>query len=179
MRSEIDYSLDEQTTVRRASLDDFDTVLRVVHDATRRVQELGFPQWRLYLTEPGIRSVRDRVVSAHGEEVMLVERAGQAIGTFSVEWRDEEYWAERGSDGRAGYTHMLAVHRDAKGDRLGEAMMAWIERYIAARGREFSRLDCWAGSPFLGRYYSRLGYIAQACHGGRNGATLFEKRVSG
>ena len=178
MSASIDSQLDQATRIRKATPDDFEIVLAVVHDSTRRVQELGFQQWRLYLTDAGIQSVRERVASAHGEEVYLVERGGKAIGTFSLEWFDEEHWAERGTDGRAGYTHMLAVHRDAKGERLGERMMAWIERTIAARGREFSRLDCWAGSPFLGPYYTRLGYVAQAVHGGKNGATLFERRVA-
>jgi ribosomal protein S18 acetylase RimI-like enzyme len=177
MSRQIDCGLDERTTIRRAGVEDFQTVLAVVHDATRRVQEKGFAQWRLYLTDRGIASVQARIASANGEEVYLVERAGRAIGCVSLEWQDQEYWAERGLDGKAGYTHMLAVHRDAKREGLGEKMMAWVERAIAARGREFSRLDCWAGSPYLCGYYLRLGYVAQAVHGGKNGAMLFEKRV--
>ncbi len=72
---------------------------------------------------------------------------------------------------------MLSVHRDVRHQRLGERMIRWAERLIAARGRQSCRLDCWAGSPFLGEYYRRLGYGLAGQHGGANGSLLFEKVV--
>ena len=178
MRASTDGNrLDDCTTLRRASAADFDAVLAVVHDATRRVQELGYPQWRLYLTEPGIAQVRDAVKGVDGAEVYLAERDGRPIGTFRVQWHDHECWADRGLDGTAGYVHMLAVHRDAKHEGLGERMLARAERLIAARGREFCRLDCWCRSPFLTTYYPRLGYVVQQVDGVPVGVMNFEKPV--
>jgi protein-tyrosine phosphatase len=116
-----------------------------------------------------------------GQEVYLAWRdAGdRAVGAVSIEWCDREYWAARGIDGRAGYIHMLAVHRLARGTGLGERIVRWAEQLIRSRGRRFARLDCWAASTFLSAYYERLGYACVDQVGGPNGSRLFEKQVSG
>jgi ribosomal protein S18 acetylase RimI-like enzyme len=177
MSGQIELSLDERTTIRRAGTEDFDAVLAVVQDATRRVQEKGYPQWRLYLTDEGIGQVRDAVAGVDGTETYLAERDGNSIGTFRVQWNDRDCWAERGFDGLAGYVHMLAVHRDAKHEGLGEKMLLWAERLIASRGKEFCRLDCWCRSPFLTTYYPRLGYVALQVDGVPKGVMNFQKAV--
>jgi ribosomal protein S18 acetylase RimI-like enzyme len=163
MRSDAQISLDAGIVVRRAAPADFDRVLAVVHDSTRRVQEKGFNMWRLYLTDEGLLQVRRRVTGAAGEEVYLAFRAGedQPIGTFAIEWSDPAMWGEaRGNDGRAGYVHMLAVHRAARGTGLGERMLRFAAQTAAARSRALLRLDCWRGSEFLRGYYARLGFTA-------------------
>jgi len=170
--------LDARTTIRRAGRADVDAVLAVVHDATRRVQEMGFPQWKLYLTDEGAQSVRDKVNGIDGMEAYVAERDGCAVGAFSVQWSDRDCWADLGDDGKAGYVHMLAVHRCAKRDGLGERMLAWAEQLIAGRGREFCRLDCWRGSTFLTSYYPRLGYAVLTVPGAPKGVMNFQKPVS-
>lgn len=166
-------------TMRRASTADFAAVLDVVQDSTRRMQEKGISQWRLYLTEAGVARVRRRVEGAAGEEVYLArgEAHARPVGAVSVEWIDHEYWAERGQDGLAGYIHMLCVHRVARGTGIGERIMRWAEELIASRGRTFARLDCWAASTFLPSYYERLGYERVGAIGGANGSLLMQKRV--
>ena len=178
MDEQIDPRLDERTAIRRATGADFQCVLAVVHDATRRVQEKGFPQWKLYLTEAGIAQVRDAVEGVDGAEVYLAERNGDGpVGTFRIQWSDHECWSIVGGDGRAGYVHMLAVHRVARGEGLGERMLAFAERRIARKGREFARLDCWCRSPFLPAYYPRLGYVERKIDGVPRGVMNFEKAV--
>src|SRR3954471_6352343 len=98
MDEPIDWRLDEKTSVRPASAADFDAVLAVVHDATRRVQEMGYPQWKLYLTDAGIAQVRDAVNGVDGAETYLVERDNRAVGTFRVQWHDHDCWGDRGDD---------------------------------------------------------------------------------
>jgi hypothetical protein len=56
-------------------------------------------------------------------------------------------------------------------------MLAWAERLIARRGREFCRLDCWCRSPFLTTYYPRLGYVVRQVEGAPKGVMNFEKAV--
>jgi ribosomal protein S18 acetylase RimI-like enzyme len=177
MDGQIESRLDERTTIRRANGADFDAVLAVVHHATRRVQEKGFPQWKLYLTDEGINQVRDAVDGVDGTEVYLAERQGKPVGAFRIQWSDGDCWADVGHDGRAGYVHMLATHRVAKGEALGERMLAWAERRIARKGRELARLDCWWRSPFLPTYYLRLGYIERKIDGAPRGVMNFEKAV--
>jgi len=177
MDGQIESTLDERTMIRRASAADFDAVLAVVHDATRRVQEKGFPQWKLYLTDQGIAQVRDAVDGVNGTETYLAERDGQPVGALRIQWSDGDCWADAGSDGRAGYVHMLAIHRVAKGEGLGARMLQWAERRIAQHGREFARLDCWCRSPFLPDYYRRLGYSERTIDGAPKGVMNFEKAV--
>ena len=177
MHDQIEWRLDARTTLRRADADDFDAVLAVVHDATQRVQEKGYPQWKLYLSDEGIAQVRNAVDGVDSTEVYLAERGECAVGTFRVQWVDRDCWADAGEDGRAGYVHILAVHRTAKGEALGERMLAWAERHIARRGRDFCRLDCWGRSPFLTTYYPRLGYAVRQIDGAPKGVVNFEKAV--
>ena len=177
MDGQIESRLDDQTTIRRATAADFEAVLAVVHDATRRVQEKGFPQWKLYLTDEGIAQVRDAVDGVNGTETYLAQRHENPVGTFRIQWNDHDCWASVGTDGRAGYVHMLAIHRVAKGQALGERMLSWAERRIAQHGREFARLDCWCRSPFLPDYYTRLGYVERTIDGAPKGVMNFEKAV--
>jgi GNAT superfamily N-acetyltransferase len=177
IESGLEERLDERTTIRRAGPDAFAAVLAVVHDATRRVQEKGYPQWKLYLTDEGVAQVRDAVNGVDGTEVYIAERDGRAVGTFRIQWSDRACWPKIGDDGAAGYVHMLAVHRVARGEGLGERMLAWAERLIASRGRTFCRLDCWCRSPFLTVYYPRLGYAERKIEGAPKGVMNFEKAV--
>jgi protein-tyrosine phosphatase len=177
MDGQIESRLDERTTIRRAGVADFEAVLSVVHDATRRVQEKGIPQWKLYLTDEGIAQVRDAVNGLEGTETYLVERDCRAVGAFRIQWSDHECWGATGTDGTAGYVHMLAIHRVAKGEALGERMLGWAEARIAQNGRTFARLDCWNKSPFLTTYYPSLGYVEREIEGAPKGVMNFEKAV--
>jgi ribosomal protein S18 acetylase RimI-like enzyme len=180
MPSDEKISLDDGLFVRRATLADLDRVLAVVHDATRRVQERGFDNWRLYLTDEGLAQVRRRLDGVGGAEVYLAVRTSDdhPLGAFAVEWSDCEIWGEaRGNDGRAGYVHMLSVHRVARGTAMGERMLSAAENIIAARGREFFRLDCWRRSEFLRGYYARLGFTLVE-DDLKQGSVLWEKRVA-
>jgi len=172
--------LDDGLVVRRATTDDLDQVLAVVHEATRRVEEKGFNMWRLYLTDEGLGQIRRRLAGAGGEEMYLVVREtdAQPLGAFAVEWSDREIWGDaRGGDGRAGYVHTLSVHRRARGTALGERMMKLAEQIIAARGRDLFRLDCWRRSEFLRGYYARLGFAIVA-DDVKQGVLMWEKRVA-
>jgi predicted N-acetyltransferase YhbS len=73
---------------------------------------------------------------------------------------------------------MLAVHRLARGTRLGERMVRWSEQLVRARGRALVRVDCWAASAVLPGYYEQLGFRRVEQVGGPNGSLLMEKRVS-
>jgi ribosomal protein S18 acetylase RimI-like enzyme len=170
---------DTNVTMRHATSEDFTDVLDVVQDAALRIQEKGIHQWRLYLTDAGVRRVRERLEGANDTTVYLTRRNndGRSIAVMSLEWSDCEYWGDRGKDGLAGYIHMLSVHRAAAGTRLGERMMWWAQQIIASEKRPLARLDCWAGSAVLPGYYERLGFTCVERVNGPNGSLLMEKRV--
>src|SRR5829696_6858708 len=133
---------DEVITMQRAAPMDLDVELGVVQDSTRRMQEKGLAQWKLYLTDLGVQRVRTRVECVGGQEVYIARREAddRAVGVVSIEWSDRDHWGKRGEDDLAGYIHMLAVHRLARGTRLGEHIVRWAEQLIATRGRPFARL---------------------------------------
>jgi ribosomal protein S18 acetylase RimI-like enzyme len=166
-----------QAKMRRAAKEDADVVVAIVQDAASWLKQRGSTQWRLYLGEKGARHIRNRVAGADGSEVYLAMRNSVPVGTFSLQWDDPNCWDDRGVDGRAGYLHMLAVHRVARGTALGRIMLDFATRTIASRGRELIRLDCWAGNPALCDYYLKLGFTHVGYKGGRIGLAQFEKRA--
>ena len=164
-------------TVRRATVDDLDRVRAVVQDGTRRVQEKGFPECTLYLTEKG----EARVGGEGGAETFIATRAsdGRDVGVYTLTWDDVRHWGETlGNDGRAGYIHMLSVHRAAARSGMGERLLRHAESLIASKPRPLFRLDCWDGNPFLHAYCARKGFTLVGRNADRE-LSLWEKRVVG
>jgi len=168
-----------ELTLRRATPDDLDGVLTIVRDASRRLEEKGLPDWRRYLTPAGFRHVQDRVNGLNDVEVYLAWREGDEtpVGVFSIEWSDRQYWDAIGEDGQAGYIHMLAVHRSARGSGVGRQMVGLAEKLIARRGRRFARLDCGAYNAFLCGYYRALGYRSRGIKHAPHAVMRFEKAL--
>ena len=167
-------------TVRRATLADLDRVRAVVHDATRRVQEKGFPECNLYLTEKGEARILARVRGDDGAETYLATRTsdGQDVGVYTLHWHDAKHWGDRrGNDAQAGYLNMLSVHRTARTTGLGQQLIRHAESLIAASGRMFLRLYCWDESVFLLDYYQRLGFARAANQPRDQDVILWQKRV--
>jgi ribosomal protein S18 acetylase RimI-like enzyme len=176
----VEWRLAAGETLRRAGPDNAPVVIDLVQATARWVQDvIGVRQWRLYLTEPGVRSIHARLDGENAAEAYLVTRQGQPAGAFAVHWSDRDCWGQRGEDGQAGYVHMLSVGPAFHGLRLGERMLGWAERHIASKDRLYTRLDCWAGSPALCAYYPRLGYTRLEPDEPRlRDLAWFEKRVS-
>jgi GNAT superfamily N-acetyltransferase len=132
--------------VRRATPDDRRTVLAVLDEAAAWLAARGVVQWparfRPEWIEPGLGS----------GEVWLAERAGVAVGTFTLQWSDP-LWPD---DGRAGYVHRLAVRRSAGGS--GRWLLDRAADSAREHGRDLLRLDCDAGNPALRRYYESAGF---------------------
>jgi GNAT superfamily N-acetyltransferase len=85
--------------------------------------------------------------------VWLAERAGEPVGTLTLQWRDP-LWPD---DGRAGYVHRLAVRRGAAG--LGRELLEWAAAAVSEQGRELLRLDCGATNHALRGYYETAGFV--------------------
>jgi len=167
--------------VRRAAIGDVDRVRAVVQDATRRVQEKGFPECTLYLTAKGETRILSRVRGEDGAETFIATRASDGIdvGVYTLTWDDVRHWGENlGNDGRAGYVHMLNVHRAGARSGVGEHLLRHAESLIATKSRPLFRLDCWNGNPFLHEYYARMGFMLVGRNAERE-LSLWEKRVVG
>ena len=139
-------------------------------EVTTWLLERGIRQWTEappagYLAEKARRG-----------ELYVARQGAPIVGTLSLQWADPETWGARPAD--AGYVHNLAVRRAFAGHGVGRRLLEWAEAQVAAAGRPYLRLDCWAENPALIRYYEQAGYV---CRGIVKFSTwrgcLFEKAV--
>ncbi|MEU1016615.1 GNAT family N-acetyltransferase [Streptomyces sp. NPDC005900] len=167
-------------SVRAARESDTATLAGLYDGAARWMRERGIEQWR-----PGDKDERHfrRLITSGVDEVWLAHEGEEVVGAFEVWWRDEAAWGVRAPD--AGYVHRLMVRRGAR-PGTGRAMLAWVERRIAAAGRALCRLDCVTAGPRLRAYYEDAGYTVVgelpdkvAADGSTYGVTLLEKRLTG
>jgi GNAT superfamily N-acetyltransferase len=155
---------------RLARAGDVPAVADVLDDATLFLRSLGGVQWRLPFPRA---ELRERVAR---EELYVVEVDGELAATFTLLWEDRFFWGDRPPD--AGYLHKLAVLRRFAGRGVGTAAVAWVDAEVAARGREFVRLDCQRDLPGIRRYYERLGFeLRGEKEGGGFAWALYERRV--
>lgn len=156
--------------VREAGPADIDVVVEILSEAARWLIGRGIEQW----PDPFPREPIEARVRRG--EFFVAEHEGEIAATFALLWSDPAFWGERPAD--AGYVHVLAVRRAFSGRELGERLLAWAERRVAAAGREFLRLDCRSDNPVLQAYYERLGFERRGeARVDDFSATLFERRV--
>lgn len=154
----------------QATLGQIDIVAAILEDASQIQRDHGFPGWPVPF--PRQRLIERFTIGA----IFLAMRHGNAIGTFSLQPSDPMFWGEQPDD--ALYLHGLAIRRSAAGQGVGRAMLDWAERYAAAHGRLYVRLDTLADDPRMCRYYEQAGYVDRATTWvGQFHARLFEKRV--
>lgn len=141
----------EDLEVREARTADLDVVLSILEEAGRWLVSRGIDQWR-----PGSFSRRRIAARIERGEMYLAELARRPVGTFALQWSDEETWGRASDD--AGYVHGLAIRRDFAGKGLGREILRWAENMAAASGKKYLRLDCVAENTALNEYYERAGF---------------------
>ena len=73
--------------IRQAVADDLDDVLDILSEAARWLASRGINQWRI----DGFP--RDLIAGdIQRGEVYVARGAGRAIGTFTLQWRDDLFW---------------------------------------------------------------------------------------
>lgn len=162
-----------QLTVRAARSTDADEVRATLVEAARWLLARGIEQWR---PEDFTRDlVRDRIERG---ECYVGEMYGQIVGTFALQWADEQIWGK--DHGEAAYVHALAVRRAFSGHDLGRELLAHARMLAVRKGKVYLRLDCWGGNDYLRAYYANAGFepvgtkvFAQAS------LALFQRRLRG
>jgi len=141
--------------IRPAAPEELPEVLRLLTEAAR--------WWHTVDPEPGsawpVPFPEDRVrPNLERGEVFLAFAAagGPAVGTYTLQWSDPEFWGERPPD--AGYVHRVAVDRSASGRGIGRALLEDAAERVRGAGRSWLRLDTAASSRPLHRYYTSLGF---------------------
>lgn len=154
----------------RATPDQIDIVASIMEAGSAVQRAHGFPGWPSPISHQGILSR-----FAIGE-VFLAYLDGEAVGTFSLQCSDPDFWGEQQDD--ALYLHKLATRHCVRGRGVGLAMLRWAEQYTRDRGKTYLRLDTLATNHILCRYYEQAGYIDRGTIETPHFlARLFEKRV--
>jgi|SRR5581483_202912 len=141
-------------SVRQAGEADKSLVLHIKQEAATWLEDKGIFQWAGILMAQGEDMVYKRV---HQGEVYLISKGAMAIGTVSVLWEDPISWGEKGTDGKAGYLHGLAILPNYNHKGIGQAIIKWAQEYIKSKGK-IVRLDCMAENPRINQYYKDLQY---------------------
>src|SRR5579859_1765247 len=115
--------------IKRAGIQDEETVLGIMRDAAKWLQEKGIPQWEGVLTEKGRDLVHQRIEAGLA---YVAAFNGENIGTVSIQWTDQYAWDGKGLDGSAGYIHGLAVLRRFAGKKVGLDILKWAMETIRA-----------------------------------------------
>ena len=136
-------------TIRPALLAEADAASEVLRSAAARLRRRGIDQWRPQWFGPEWAAEQIREGTLH-----VALQAGAVVGTLRLLWRDDEVWPDYPND--AGYVHSLACVREGTG--LGVVMLDWSTAEIADKGRQWLRVDCWAGNSRLHKYYANLGF---------------------
>jgi ribosomal protein S18 acetylase RimI-like enzyme len=151
---------------------DLDTVVSILNEAAGWLHARGIVgQW------PRSFAAHDEAKHIAAREIYLARLDGEAVGTLKLLWSDPEVWGDTPDD--AGYVHGLAVRRSVAGRGIALYMLRWAEGIVAAAGRRFLRLDCWAKNIELCRYYERAGFTSRDQLDDRRWpVALFEKEVT-
>lgn len=91
-----------------------------------------------------------------GQFLCVVEDAGQIVGTFQLSFIPG---LSRGGTTR-GQIEAVRIHRDRRGEGIGEAMFAWAIETCKARGCTRLQLTTDKARPDAHRFYDRMGFKA-------------------
>lgn len=166
-----------QISVRRATHDDLDCLVRMYQATQRWLAEKGSDQWATNTKE----KVRNRITSsiARGECYVAVD-GDTPVGMITVDgYADPEFWHPADKPDDALYLHRMVVDRSAAGKNVGRMLLDWAERIAASRGKPLLRLDAWRTNTALHAYYRGQGFdavrVVDLSH--RGSGALFERRV--
>jgi len=165
----------ESLVIRKASVEDVDGIRSLLIEAAQWIHAAhGFWQWRVESFE---REMVEAFVRDH--EVFVAVLRDELVGCFSVHWTYEKIWGEHFHED-AGYVHRLCVSRKRKGEKIGNELIRYAERYVQAKGKSWLRLDCMADNPSLNSYYAGLGFVLQGrFDAGFWSANLYEREIIG
>jgi ribosomal protein S18 acetylase RimI-like enzyme len=140
-------------TVTRATPEQAPLVGALLNDAVGWLAERGIDQWPDPFPE-------DIVLASVGRrDTHLAWLDGEPVGTLALYWSDTTFWGIwRTRPADAGYVHRLAVATRARGQGLGSRLLDWAESQVAARGRDWLRLDCGRDNRSIRSFYEGLGF---------------------
>ncbi len=158
----VDTRLESKVPVRRATLEDLDTVGRLVLEESR--YHAGAPVFRPYLARDTAAQVRDAHRAALDDEGQAIFIARQGRDDVGVTW----IGPGRGSplfvpDGAA-YIGDTAVLEEARGAGIGAALVAAALSWARERDHRAVTLHYAAANPLSRRFWTNLGFTTVMWH---------------
>lgn len=139
--------------IRPASVDDIPAIQALYREAIAFQRAGGHPSWQ----DPDFAVVEHDIADGC-QHVLACD--GQVAGIFSFcppSAMDREMWHGLAPDS-ARYINRIIVGQAWKGRQLFAPMLAWCEQQMRELGLRVLRLDTWAQSTALIRYYGRFGF---------------------
>jgi ribosomal protein S18 acetylase RimI-like enzyme len=142
-------------TIRPANIEDLEGVLAIVRKATRRMDNLGIPQWDdIY---PNRSILQTDIEHQH---MQVIESEGSIAGftTLSEEQPPEYSAVSWLYPGRILVVHRLTIAPEHQGKNFASRLMDSAEEEAASRGYDAIRLDAFTQNPVAMSLYERRGY---------------------
>lgn len=144
-------------TIRKATADDADVVIRILRDAARWLIDKSIHQWSYYLTDEAASEVRQAIKI--GTTYMVTDNDQQPVATFNLSREqndlDASVWGS--CEDEALYLHRLAVDQNYRRQRIGKKLLEWIEENSQTESGVL-RLDCVADNSALNQFYMNAGF---------------------
>ena len=143
--------------IRRATLEDFDSILGIIHECKHEMIAKGQQQWPDH--HPSREAVFEGISSGqHFVAVVMEKVLGGILLNHSC---DEQYrsvgW--RFPDPCPMIAHRLAVSPQYGGRGVGTRLMLFAEEFARSRGSLSIRLDTYGGNSRSRRFYDKLGFL--------------------
>ena len=157
-------------TLKVAALKDVDSIIVLIEDRIRWMDDCGLKQWNdtAYL-EAYPRSYFEENIGS-----FFVLQEGEQIIAAVAAYREDERWPQDGQN--AFYLHHLVSGLESLG--AGGELLALVEQYAAQQGIHVIRLDSDVNNEKLERFYERRGYMPKGtCVDGPYIGTRREKKL--
>ena len=138
--------------VRQATPQDTGTVIDILREATRWLEQSGKPMWR----DDELSSSRI-AADVDAGLFFVAECDGEVAGTVKFQLEDLLFWPDLPQE-QSAFVHRLAVKRQFAGGRVSSALLQWAVLRTRSLGRSFLRLDCEASRPRLRAVYEHFGF---------------------
>lgn len=142
-------------TIRPANMEDLESVVVIIRNATRHMNDPGIFQWDdIY---PNRSILQTDIEKQH---MYVIENKGALAGLITLnEEESPEYddvtWAYQG---RVLVVHRLTIAPEHQGKKLALRLMDFAEEKATRKGYDTIRLDAFTQNPAAIALYERHGY---------------------
>jgi GNAT superfamily N-acetyltransferase len=138
--------------IRPATHDDIATVIGILQEAARWLEQTGKPMW----------CADELVPSRIAENVdaglfFIAECNAEAAGVVKFQLEDPLFWPDV-PQAESAFVHRLAVRRGFAGAGVSSALLNWAAERTRSLGKHYLRLDCEASRPKLREVYEKFGF---------------------